>query len=105
MSTGATSARREHAERVEFVAGFTCGVLAGAALALLMAPAPGRETRQWIATQGRAARRRTGQLLHAEQLGAIIRRSGVVGLADVLRRRRADEQPATAGDPVEQPIV
>lgn len=69
-----------------FVTGLACGVLAGAALAMLVTPASGRETRHWLVSQGRAARRRTGQLLHTEQLIAIVRRRGVLGLADVLRR-------------------
>ena len=87
-----------HANRVRFVAGFATGLLTGAALAVLLAPATGRETRQWMATQGRAARRRTGQLLHTEQLAGVIRRSGILGLADMLRRTDAEkgEPAATA---------
>jgi gas vesicle protein len=91
-----------HVDRVRFVAGFATGLLTGAALALLLAPATGRETRQWMATQGRAARRRTGQLLHTEQLTAVIRRSGVLGLADMLRRTDAEKgEPATTAPPTD----
>jgi gas vesicle protein len=82
-----------HVDMFRFVVGFACGVLAGAALAVLVTPASGRETRQWIARQGRAARRRTGQLLHTEQLIAIVRRRGVLGLADVLRRTGTAQEP------------
>jgi gas vesicle protein len=78
--------RGTEADIFRFVTGFACGVLAGAALAMLVTPASGSETRHWLASQGRAARRRTGQLLHTEQLMAIVRRRGVLGLADVLRR-------------------
>ena len=85
-----------HVDQVRLVAGFATGLLTGACLALLLAPAPGRETRQWMAAQGRAARRRTGQLLHREQLTAVIRRSGVLGLADILHRTDAEKgEPAT----------
>lgn len=78
-------------DQVRFVAVFATDLLTGACLALMLA-ATGRETRQWIATQGRAARRRTGQLLHTEQLTAIIRRGGVLGLADRLRRTDAEKE-------------
>ena len=85
-----------HVDQVRFVAGFAAGLLTGAALALLLAPATGCETRQWMARQGRAARRRTGQLLHTEHLTAVIRRSGVLGLADRLRPTDASQgEPAT----------
>ena len=86
-----------HVDVFRFVAGFACGVLAGATLALLATPASGRETRQWLVNQGRAARRRTGQLLHTDQLIAIVRRRGVLGLADTLRRTdTGSELPTTA---------
>jgi hypothetical protein len=83
------------------VAGFACGLLAGAAVALILAPAPGRDARGWIAAQGREARRRTGRLLHTEQATAIIRKSGILGLAEVLRRTRSDPEAASAAS--EQP--
>jgi gas vesicle protein len=74
---------------LEFTVGLACGLAAGVALALLLAPAPGRETRAWVARQGREARRRAGELLHTPEMNAIIRRSGLLGLADVLRANRS----------------
>jgi gas vesicle protein len=50
------------------VVAFIGGVLAGAALATLFAPASGRETRQRLATEAQRARRRVERSVYARKL-------------------------------------
>jgi hypothetical protein len=92
--------RHTRDDQVDFLLGLMCGLAAGAGLALLLAPASGRDTRRWVAVQGRAAGRRTGQILHTDQLTAIIRRSGILGLADMLRHT---DQPSAVPTENEAP--
>src|SRR5687768_8782165 len=86
-----TNHERDHLGAI--LAAFVCGVMAGAAVGLLFAPAGGRDTRQWIATHGRDAGRRAAHLFDPAQASAIIRRSGIRGLVEVMRWRRHDPQP------------
>jgi hypothetical protein len=73
------------------LAGFACGLLVGAALALLFAPAPGRDSRAWVARQGREARRRVGSLLDPAAARAIVQKRGVRGLWEALRHMSVSE--------------
>ncbi len=67
--------------RAAMVPAFAIGFLFGAALALLWAPAPGRETRHWIYERGQLARRRTSEFVERRwQALQIIRSRGVIGL-------------------------
>ena len=67
------------------LAGFATGVVLGAALGLLLAPARGRDSRRSMAMQGRAARASTSRVLRRNrELLAIVRREGVRG---IIRRR------------------
>jgi hypothetical protein len=80
--------------RPALLAAFACGVLAGAACALLFAPVSGRQARGWVAQRGRLTR---AQLMERNRrLTDLVRREGVVGL---LRRMRAREARA-GGEPV-----
>jgi hypothetical protein len=88
-----TTHEREHLGAI--LAGFVFGVVAGAAVGLLFAPAGGRDTRQWIATRGREAGRRAAHMFDPAQATAIIRQSGVRGLIDAARWRRPDRQRPT----------
>lgn len=76
------------------LAAFACGLAAGAALGLLLAPARGRDSRQWIAARGRAAARGAAQVLDRQRVYAIIRERGIRGLADALQRRARPGEPA-----------
>lgn len=85
------------------VAGFACGLLTGAALGLLLAPARGRDTRAWIVARGADARSRTARLLQQHDVMGIVRRSGIRGLAAALRpatpRTAANVTPFTSPQP------
>ena len=76
---------------------FACGLLSGAAIALLITPTPGRDTRAWVAARGRSAGRATADLLTRNHLIAIVRHEGVRGLLHRLESRR--KQGETAGQP------
>src|SRR4051812_28487604 len=68
---------------------FVCGVLTGAAVALMSAPASGRDTRGWIRDRTAAAGRQTRQFVRDrnEAVQSIIRRRGVLGLVYPPARR------------------
>ena len=86
MSSDST---RDADGRPALLAAFACGVLAGAACALLFAPVSGREARGWVAARGRLTR---AQLMERNRrLTDVVRREGVVGL---LRRIRARDAAA-----------
>jgi hypothetical protein len=92
--------QEQNVDPLLLIAGFACGMLAGAAVAVLLAPAPGRDTRAWLAIHGRDARRRTAKFLRTDEMHAIIRKSGMLGLAEVLRRASSgadgDDVPAAS---------
>ena len=70
---------------VGLLAGLACGLAAGATLGLLLAPAPGRDTRARILEQGRAARARTAKWFDRQTAIEIVRRRGIRGLLDTLQ--------------------
>jgi len=72
---------------------FGCGLVMGAALALLLAPASGRDTRAWVAERGRSAGRGTSALLNRTRAIAIVREEGVRGLWHRLRRDQVPTPP------------
>ena len=72
---------------VEYVLGLLIGVGCGAAIGLMIAPAPGRNSREWILARGRIVRLRTAAFLSRHDAMTIVRRRGVLGLADILRTR------------------
>jgi gas vesicle protein len=76
---------------------FGCGLLTGAIVAALVAPSDGRETREWVRRNAKAAGRRTGELVRErrQQLRAFIRRHGVIGLVP----REEDESVSTSEPP------
>ena len=78
-----------------FVAGLACGLLMGSLVALLLTPRKGRDTRHWLADRGRSVGRWTSNVLHREELMGIVRRSGVVGLAEWRRRNVNRAVPQT----------
>lgn len=59
-------------------AAFVCGAITGAAIALLCAPATGRDSRTWL--KGQAAAAGSWANDRREQLNILIRRYGVVGV-------------------------
>lgn len=81
------------------LAGFACGVIVGAAVGLLFAPAGGRDTREWITRHGREAGRRAAQIFDPARANVIIRQSGIRGLVEVMRWRTADPRRAAAARP------
>ncbi len=76
------------------VVAFVCGALTGVAVALLCAPARGRDTRAWLKQRGSSAGAWAAQLAHdrREQLNALIRRYGVVR---VFTRERPKDGPSS----------
>ena len=88
LATGPSSVLGGSPERDAraILAGLACGLVVGATLGLLLAPQRGRDSRAWIAQQGREARRRAGKFLDPSAARAIIRERGVRGLLDALRR-------------------
>ena len=76
-----------------YVAAFVCGAIAGTAVALLFAPASGRDSRAWLTERAGAAGSWAAHAAHArrEQVHALIRRYGVLG---VLGRDRSDVRPS-----------
>ena len=81
--TSAASTGRVEAPRPLIAAAFACGVLTGAILGTLLAPAEGRKSRRWVRDQAASARTRTVQSARnrREQLHAFIKRHGIIGLA------------------------
>jgi gas vesicle protein len=73
---------------------FACGALAGAALALMFAPARGQETRELLARRGREVKARGREMLHehGERLTSAIERG----------RESATELGERLGQAVEQ---
>ena len=55
---------------------FACGAIAGAAIALMFAPARGTEAREFIAQRGRRAREKSREMLgeHGERLSSAVER-------------------------------
>jgi hypothetical protein len=81
--------------RPGFLFGVTCGAIIGIGIGLLFAPAPGSQSRTWIATEGRKAARRVTEGLSRQDATEIVRRKGVRGLLAVLRGGGATGQPET----------
>ena len=73
------------------LAGLACGIVIGTTLGLLLAPKSGRDTRAWIAAQGREARRRARKLLDPSTAQVIVREHGIRGLVEAVRRAAAEE--------------
>jgi hypothetical protein len=97
MTSNTTTGPRD--ENLSMTIAFVAGLMTGAAIAVLLAPASGRQTRGWIATQGRAAGRRAAGLFDREKAMAVVRGRGVLGLVKRLREPR----PATTLRAVERP--
>lgn len=91
----ATAGRSVNRKAVAALAGLVCGLVVGAALGLFLAPRSGRDNRAWIVQKGREARRRAGVLLDPSVALSIIRKQGVRGLSDVLRRRTSRRPSCT----------
>ena len=72
----------------EFLTGLACGLTAGAILGLLLAPKPGRDSRQWITARSREVGGRAKTFLHASSVKDILRRRGVLGLRDAWQQPR-----------------
>ena len=74
--------RAPQPDHLSLAAGFAVGLLAGAACALLFAPAPGAATRGRIRTQATTARAGVARLFRERNVvaRALIRRYGVLGL-------------------------
>jgi gas vesicle protein len=91
-------------DRLTLVAAFAGGLLTGAALAVLLAPASGQETRQRIRTQAGAARDRTSRYLRDrnQQALAIVRRYGVIRLFDWSQSGGAVASVPPADSPTDQ---
>ena len=55
---------------------FVCGAIAGAAIALMFAPARGHETRDYIAQRGRRVKEKSREMLgeHGERLTSVVER-------------------------------
>lgn len=55
---------------------FACGAIAGAAIALMFAPARGQETREFLAQRGRRAKQMGREMFdeHGERLTAVVER-------------------------------
>jgi hypothetical protein len=79
--------------RTRMAAAFAAGLFLGAALGVLLAPMPGRASRDWLVTHGREARRRVTPLFHPQEVSAIIRTRGVRGLWEILQHRAGQPQP------------
>ena len=86
------------------IVGFVLGMITGAAVALLMAPAPGEETRRRLADRAREGRERAGDAARQgrefiarqrETLNTAIER----GREAYDQARGAGNQPPTAGSP------
>lgn len=75
------------------VLAFTLGAIAGLALAMLIAPAAGSQTRARVAA---GVRRAAAPLFHPVHAAGVIRRSGVRGLLDRLVEEVAARRAATA---------
>ena len=73
---------------------FVCGAIAGTALALLFAPATGRDSRTWLKQRAGSAGTWAAQAARGsrEQVHALIRRYGVVR---VFGRQRSDAAPSS----------
>lgn len=70
----------EEADVTPFVLAFVCGAITGTALALLLAPASGRDNRAWLRRRAGSARSWAVVASHGgrEQFHALIRRYGVL---------------------------
>jgi hypothetical protein len=79
----------------DYVLGLLIGIGCGVAVGVLLAPAPGRDSREWILARGRATRHRTAAFLHLHGAMDIMRRRGAIGLLDFLQRREKGEAAGT----------
>jgi gas vesicle protein len=70
---------------VGLLAGLACGLAAGGAVALLFAPASGRDSRARLMAEGRAARSRTAEWFNRTAAIELVRRKGIRGLVRALR--------------------
>jgi gas vesicle protein len=81
--------------RLALLAAFGCGVLTGVAVALLCAPARGRETRHWMADRSRIAREHLRD--RNRRAMEIVRRDGIRGL---LHWQQTEDTAGATGDTV-----
>ena len=73
---------------------FACGAIAGAAVALMFAPARGRETREFLAQRSRRVKAKSREMLgeHGERLSAVVERGRDSALEFTERLGHAVEQ-------------
>lgn len=74
---------------------FILGAVSGAAVALLYAPAPGRDTREFLGEKAREGRERAGE---AAERGRQVINQGRETLASAIERGREVYQAARTGD-------
>jgi hypothetical protein len=90
---------------VEFALGLLIGLGAGVAVALLTAPAPGRDARAWVLARSAAARRRTAEYLQAHNAMEIMRQRGVRGLLKFIREHEREAQGPQHVTPSPTPVA
>ena len=73
---------------------FACGAIAGAAVALMLAPARGRETREFLAQRSRRVKAKGREMLgeHGERLSAAVERGRDTAVEFTERLGHAVEQ-------------
>ena len=88
-------ARDDGAGAGRIMLAFLIGAVSGAAVALLYAPATGRETREFIGEKAREGRERAAE---AAEKGRQVVKEGREALASAIERGREAYQQARGGD-------